>query len=144
MKSLPGNIFVNSAFTSVASATGHGIALGLYKVMHTRKVMIFFFTLQVIGSLPLCIQFKDSDFYTSMVLPFSLLVCEFGCAGQFCNLYLAHLDLFPLVFATTTMGVCNIVARSVTIFAPIFAEIPYPVPMVTFAIMSFVAALLAT
>ena len=79
-----------------------------------------------------------------MVLPLSLLVCEFGCAGQFCNLYLAHLDLFPLVFATTTMGVCNIVARSVTIFAPIFAEIPYPVPMITFMIMSLVAALLAT
>ncbi len=74
----------------------------------------------------------------------SLLLTTFGSAGQFCNLYLAHLDLFPIVFATTTMGLCNIVARSVTIFAPVFAEVPYPVPAITFAGMSLLAALLAT
>ena len=74
----------------------------------------------------------------------SLLVTTFGSAGQFCNLYLAHLDLFPVVFATTTMGLCNIVARSVTIFCPVFAEVPYPVPAITFVVMSFVAAILAT
>ena len=145
LKSLPGNIYVNSAFTSIASALGHFAALGLYKVMHTRKAMIFFFVLQVIGSVPLCLQqYSQNAIYTELILPCSLLVCMFGCAGQFCNLYVSHLDLFPLVFATTTMGVCNIVARSVTIFSPLFAEIPYPVPMVTFAVMSLVAAILAT
>lgn len=45
LKSLPGNIFVNSAFASVASAAGHFAALGIYKIMHTRSVMIFFFSL---------------------------------------------------------------------------------------------------
>ena len=89
-------------------------------------------------------QYEKTEFYTNHVLPVSLLLCTFGAAGQFCNLYIAHLDLFPLVFATTTMGVCNIVARSITIFSPMVAEIPYPVPAITFTTMSFIAAILAT
>ena len=44
LKSLPGDIYVNSIFTSLANALGHFVALGLYKIMHVRKVMIFFFT----------------------------------------------------------------------------------------------------
>ena len=59
-------------------------------------------------------------------------------------LYFAHLDFFPLVFGATTMGFCNIVARFVTIFAPVFAEVAYPVPAITFTSMSIVAAILAT
>ena len=72
------------------------------------------------------------------------MLCSFGSSGQFCILYMSHLDLFPLVFATTTMGFCNIVSRSVTIFSPIFAEIAYPVPAITFTVMSLFAACLTT
>ena len=45
LKSLPGNIFVNSIFTSIANALGHGSALFMYKTMHVRKVMIIYFSI---------------------------------------------------------------------------------------------------
>ena len=143
LKSLPGNIFVNSAATSIANALGHLAALCLYKSMKVKRVMTFFFVIQVLGSLPICLQFEHGEFYTEIFVPFAVLFVSFGSAGQFCNLYLAHLDLFPSVFASTTMGVCNIVARSVTIFAPLVAEIPYPVPALTFTTLSLIAAILA-
>ena len=144
LKSLPGNIFVNSSFSAIANALGHFLALYFYKCMSARNVMILFFTIQILGAIPLCMQFNESELYTKHILPISLLLCTFGSSGQFCNLYLAHLDLFPLVFATTTMGVCNIVARTVTIFSPLIAEISYPVPAITFTVMSLAAACLAT
>jgi len=106
--------------------------------------MVFFFSIQIIGSIPLLLQSEQTELYTNHILPLSLFLCTFGSSGQFCVLYMSHLDLFPLVFATTTMGFCNIIARSVTIFSPIFAEIAYPVPAITFTVMSLTAACLAT
>ena len=45
LKSLPGNIFVNSSYCSIANALGHAASLGVYKLMQVRKVMIFFFVI---------------------------------------------------------------------------------------------------
>ena len=43
LKSLPGDIFVNSAITSIANAVGHFTALGVYKIWTAKKVMLIFF-----------------------------------------------------------------------------------------------------
>lgn len=45
LKSLPGNIFVNSAYSSIANALGHGASLAVYKLMAVKRVMIFFFVI---------------------------------------------------------------------------------------------------
>ena len=54
LKSLPGDIYLNSCAASIANAFGHLSALLLYKVMHVRRSMIFYFIVQVLGSIPLC------------------------------------------------------------------------------------------
>ena len=54
LKSLPGNIFVNSIYSSFANALGHFSALWLYKMMKVRNVMVFYFVLELVGSIPLC------------------------------------------------------------------------------------------
>lgn len=60
---------------------------------------------------------------------------NFGSSATFGNLYIGHMDLFPVVFSTTSMGICNIVARLCTIFAPIVAEIDEPTPEILITIL---------
>ena len=45
LKSLPGDIFVNSAFTSLAMAAGHFMCLFVYKAMSVRKAIMTFFVI---------------------------------------------------------------------------------------------------
>ena len=143
LKTLPGDIFVNSSSSSIANASGHFFALPIYRCMPVKRAMAFFFAIMLVGSLPLMLQFWQNEFYETYIVPLCILLCTFGAAGQFCNIYIAHLDLFPLVFSVTTMGFCNIVARSVTIFAPILAEIPFPWPAILFTSISVAGIILS-
>ena len=64
--------------------------------------------------------------------------------GNFSILYMGHLELFPAVFSGTSMGICNVIARTVTVFAPLVAEIEEPIPEITivgFAVLGIVCVL---
>ena len=74
-------------------------------------------------------------------MPVCLWIGNFGSCANFSNLFIGHLDLFPLVFATTTMGICNVIARGLTVFAPLVAEVEEPYPEITYTFLCFVAAI---
>lgn len=65
-----------------------------------------------------------------------------GSSATFGNLYMGHMDFFPVVFSTTSMGICNIMARSCTVLAPITAEVAEPTPEIIFSTLTALAALL--
>ena len=102
--------------------------------------MLIFFTISAIGSIPVIFSQNASEGYKQYIVPVCLWIANFGSCGNFANLYIGHLDLFPLVFATTTMGICNVVARSLTVFAPLVAEIEEPYPEIAYSVMCFIAA----
>ena len=64
---------------------------------------------------------------------------NFGLSGTFFMLYLIHMEYFPIVFNTTTMGICNVVARTCTVFAPIIAEVSQPTPAIIFSVLMIAA-----
>ena len=66
-----------------------------------------------------------------------------GTAATFGNLYIGHLDLFPVVFASTSMGICNIIARVITATAPVVAEIDEPTPEIIFTVLSICAVIIS-
>ena len=66
-----------------------------------------------------------------------------GTSATFGNLYIAHMDIFPIVFSTTSMGICNIVARCITATAPVVAEIDEPTPEIIFTILSIIAVFIS-
>ena len=76
-------------------------------------------------------------------MPGSILVVAFGFEGAFVSLFLGNLELFPIVFATTTLGVCNVASRLVTIIAPLMAEVPEPIPQSTLFGISFIAMIIS-
>lgn len=75
-------------------------------------------------------------------MPIFLLIAKFGLSGGFNMVYLAN-SIFPVVYATTTIGVCSLFARSITILAPEFAELEKPYPMVIFAVLAGISIILS-
>ena len=65
---------------------------------------------------------------------------KFGIAACFNLVYVANQHLFPLIAVATSFGVCNVVSRIVTIFAPDVAEMkPETISMWSFIIMAGLA-----
>ena len=66
-----------------------------------------------------------------------------GSLLNFVVIYIATVELFPVLFAATAMGVCNFFARFITIFAPGVAEMDPPIPMSIFCGLCSVGIFLA-
>ena len=61
----------------------------------------------------------------------------------FSTVFFANSQIFPVIFAGTAFGICNIGAKLATILSPYFAEVQPPVPMIIFTILAAVAAVLS-
>ncbi len=71
-----------------------------------------------------------------------LMIGKFGLSGAFNIVYLAN-SIFPVLYATTTMGICSLFSRGVTIFAPMIAEIEGPYPMMVYGGMAGISMILS-
>ena len=69
---------------------------------------------------------------------------KFGISAGFCAIYVSHTSIFPVMFAASSFGFCNILARSVTIASPVIAQIEHPIPMICFSMTCIVAGVLAS
>ena len=95
------------------------------------------------GSFPVVFSEVASQNYKDYVVPVCLFTMNLGTSATFGNLYIGHLDLFPVVFASTSMGICNIIARCITATAPVVAEIDEPTPEIIFTILSILAVIIS-
>lgn len=75
---------------------------------------------------------KDS-FY---LVPALVMGAKVGNAVTMGTCYNSNSYLFPTLFAATAIGVCNFIAKFLTIIAPILAQQDQPLPMVVFAAVS--------
>jgi len=72
-----------------------------------------------------------------------ILATRFGVSGSYNICYLANAQLFPPIFSATAIGICNFFAKMSTVVAPELAEVPDPVPMSVFAVLTALAAVMA-
>ena len=136
---MAGGLWVNSVTSSISDIISRPIGLVLYRYFSAKKVIIIFFTISLIGSIPVCFGEVGGDNYRKYVVPAFLFITNFGTTGNFGNLYIGHLDFFPNIFSGSTIGFCNTLARFVTIFAPVYAVLPQPVPEITIAALCAIA-----
>ena len=68
-----------------------------------------------------------------------ILVAKFGVASSFCIVFIAHASIFPTMFAATSFGFCNFMARAFSAVAPLLAEVDQPVPMICFTAAAGIA-----
>lgn len=140
MKYIPGSIFV-STLTACLGDIPLSIAGGfLYHHKGPKIAMPIFLTVAICGSISL-ITWAD---YVKALIPVVVLITRSGIKATFDSCYLANSTIFPAIFSGTAFGICNIGAKVVTIFSPLTAEVPNPVPMVIFSSLSIVALLAAS
>ena len=77
------------------------------------------------------------------VIPILILLGKFGVAMAFTLLYISPLRYFPSKFMGKVFGICNVIGRIVTIFAPMIAESPgtFSVPEMTIILTCIVGAI---
>ena len=106
----------------------------------TFKVMYFVTILSMSGVL--YIQMTMSDREGRFIMPPLLLLSGFGVTVIFMSCYITTFTIFSVKDRGSAMKWCNIVSRSLTIFAPFIAEMEHPwalVIMISFLIFSIIA-----
>jgi hypothetical protein len=82
------------------------------------------------------------NFGESTLMPMFVTVSKFGVTGAFVLVYVCSLDVFPTLFCATALGICNFLARILTILSPEIAEREAPLPMICFAVLSAIGILM--
>ena len=111
----------------------------VYVKMGPRPALMVLFATSTVGSFPVMFSEMASKTFNDIIVPGCLFVMNLGTSATFGNLYIGHLDLFPSVFSSTSMGLCNIIARVLTAAAPIVAEISEPTPEIIFTALCIIA-----
>jgi hypothetical protein len=129
LKYLPGNIFVNtyaSAFGDLASTIVSGIVVRYLGIKYT---LIASYSMATLGAFLICIWGWNTQEQNKWIMPSLVLFAKFGISAAFNIVYIGNSALFPTLFTATSLGICNVLARTATIFAPFVAEIDGVTPM---------------
>jgi len=97
-------------------AEGLGIVIsGIFsKVFQIKAAMILSFMISFVGGLFILISGVRGIEW----MPVFVGIARLGISACFNLIYLANSDVFPTLFAATAMGVCNLLARIVTVLSP--------------------------
>lgn len=79
---------------------------------------------------------------TPLQMAFLVIFAKGGFSGCFVNCYVATSDIFPTLFCSTALGICNFTARLITVMAPEIAEREAPIPMMCLVVAASVAMVL--
>jgi hypothetical protein len=143
IKYLPGNFEYNmlamvSSDMLICLIGGYLVRVGF----QAKKLMSGYMLLAAVASISM-VQFVEIE-NSGIEMPILVALARMGIAATFMTLYLTHPDMFPTLFAATSIGIANFVCRSCVIASPLIAEIEFPKPMVLFAFLAFIASVSAT
>ena len=82
--------------------TAYTIAGLSYDYLGVKRLLIPCFLISLVGSIGNLIIDRDTDLVLNMIFTF---IAKAGISGAFNGIYYAN-DLFPLIFSSTTFGVC--------------------------------------
>jgi MFS family permease len=153
MKYLEGNIFVNFYIFGAAGIIAVFIGGIVYSRYGLRYSYIMSFFMSIIGSVGMIlIQTKalafqtaaDRDAFDEKFMPMLILISKMGIIMSFIvTTQVSFTDdrIFPSSKRNTSVGSCGMIARSITIVAPIVNEWPAPLPIVVIFCFSIVGLL---
>ena len=155
-KYLPGTIFVNFYLEVLSGLIAYPIGKPLYNGCGLRIAysvaysiilfglfFIFMFETEIIepyfiddlGSPPSPYpprSAKDRDYHLSRIVPIFTLIAKIGTHILFSiNWFVSfgNRKVFPNLKRATAIGICNFIARVITAFAPLVAELDKPLPI---------------
>eukprot|EP00347_Sterkiella_histriomuscorum_P010242 403377046 len=136
IKYMPGVIFMNQIIAASCEIAFLFISSPFIKFLGLRRSLVIGFSMSLIGSVPLMFEIQNQNAATVMIL-----LARVGMIFMMNVTYLAFSTLFPPIFAQTTFGFAKLIARIITILAPLIAELEAPSPMIVFTIFSILGAI---
>ena len=85
------------------------------------------------------LQYQSSWSFLALIL-----AAKFGISCAFNIVYITHTSVFPTLFASTSLGFCNFVARIFTTLSPLLSMVDQPTPMICFTIAACLTSVLST
>jgi len=153
MKYLEGNIFINFYIFGVAGILAVFIGGLLYSTYGVRLSFFLSFGMSIFGCLGMLItQMKlipfesdsDRDEFDEKSMPLLILVLKMGIIMSFIiTTQVSFTDdrIFPSNKRNTSVGTCGMIARSVTIVAPIVNEWASPLPILAMLFFTVIGTL---
>lgn len=165
-KHFEGNIFLNFYLDGAAGIVGTLIAAPLYSLL---KIRWSFFTTLVCINVFLLLFFlhqenivtskwieafgypqcpypegseEEQEYHKKVMIPVWIFCAKVFVNTTFLNAYQASYNedvIFPFYKRATSIGICNFVARTVTIAAPLVAELDRPLPALILLAFNFVS-----
>jgi hypothetical protein len=139
VKYMPGDIFSNQIAMGLSEIVAVVTAGLLQQQSGFKKSLTAMFILAALGSYSIHLIGAENQEW----MPLLVTITKFGIAGAFKIIYLSSTEVFPVLFVGTASGVCNTVARSLTIGAPVLAEQDAPMPLIVFQALAL-GGILAT
>ena len=152
-KYLPGSIFINYYIEGICGVIGWTIGKFLYGKCRIKISFIVSYFVTIFGVFgiflfeseiisPYAIDSepspyptgseKDRNYRLAKIVPYFTVVAKVGINITFSNAYQSTFGdrtTFPNLRRATAAGICNFVARFLTIFAPLVAELDRPLPI---------------
>ena len=134
MKYLAGNIYDNLITSSVADIIGTFVSLILYEKFGMKQSFLICLSLSILGGL-MMLNWRNSSTW----MPLFLFFAKLGSASTFNLCFISNTDIFPTLFTTTALGICDFSAKILSIGAPQIAERNEPIPTVMFVFINAIA-----
>ena len=155
-KYFEGSIYINFYLDVLAGVVGQSIAQVVYPCARIQWSFIISISITLTGGIfLLCLQQEycksnwiapfvpekspypegspqENTYYMGYAIPAVVFYTKIGVNFSFQNAYMASFKeniVFPFYRRATAIGICNFVARGLTVLSTLAAEAPNPIPM---------------
>ncbi|CAI2386847.1 unnamed protein product [Moneuplotes crassus] len=127
VKYFKGNMYTNACIMGIADVLANVTLRAAQQCLSTKKGFVISFSWVFLFTI---IYFFIQDEVS--LVPIIVLCMRFGVTFAFSSSYFGNQEYFESHYLSTVFGICNVFARSSTIFAPIVVEmIPQPIVLIT-------------
>ena len=135
------NIYATGLGASASDIVAYALSGLIYEKLGIKLTIAICYASSTIGGL--IILFYGLSHQETWIFPILITLTKFGISCSFNVVYVAHSSLFPVLFAATAMGLCNIVARIFSSLSPLLAQMEEPDPMIIFTILTSLTFVIA-
>lgn len=120
VKYFPGDFIANKIVLAVADLPAPIFVFFLLSYYSKRTIFLTFFGLQSLAGLIIILFIGPQT--KGWIFPILVAICRGGVTASFTAVWLTHPQMFPTLFAVTSLGISNLMARFFVILAPIVGE----------------------
>ena len=101
--------------------TAYTLSGVMLEMVGPKKGLSLAFGISSIGGLAITVYgLYHQDSWSFLLL---ILIAKFGISSAFNIIYISHARMFPTLFAATSFGFCNFLARVFTIASPLVSQV---------------------